>query len=71
MVRLHRRTYRPYIEKAIAAQGTEIDKSMGQYVIHRDYANSKRLNAYLNGGGTVFRVAYQGRVYEVTLRTYR
>jgi hypothetical protein len=39
----------PDIEKALSAPGTEIDKSMGKYIVHNDYAvrsdRSRRENA--------------------------
>ncbi len=56
------------IEAAISAPGTPVDKSIGRYVVHRDYTNSARLNALLESGGRVFRMRYRGRTYEVTLK---
>ncbi len=55
------------IRRAIADPGAEVEKSMGTYVIHQDYSNSARLNAYLDSGGTVFRVRHMGRVFELEL----
>ena len=57
----------PDIERALADPGTEIDKSMGSYIIHRDYENSARLNSYLGDGGLVFYVTYEGATYELTV----
>lgn len=58
----------PDIEEAIATPGAEVEKSMGSYVIHRDYENSAKLNAYLDGGGRTFYVTYAGVTYEVTVQ---
>jgi len=58
----------PDIEKALAAPGSEIDKSMGSYIIHRDYENSAKLNTYLGAGGRTFYVTYDQATYEVTLQ---
>lgn len=57
----------PDIEKALAAPGTEVDKSMGSYIIHRDYENSAKLNAYLHGEGRTFYVTYDAVTYELTV----
>ena len=32
------------IEQAIASPGTDVDKSMGDYVTHRDYTTSREIN---------------------------
>ena len=56
------------IEKAIAAPGTEVEKSFAPYVIHRDYDNSRKLNAYLAGGGRVFGVCVRDRFYLMEIR---
>ena len=58
----------PDIEKALAAPGTEVEKSMGAYIIHRDYENSAKLNTYLDGGGRTFYVTYDEVTYEVTVQ---
>jgi hypothetical protein len=58
----------PDIEKALATPGTEVDRSMGSYIIHRDYENSAKLNAYLDGGGRTFYVTYGEVTYEVTVQ---
>lgn len=57
----------PDIEKALAAPGTEIDKSLGSYIIHRDYENSAKLNAYLDADGRTFYVTYDHTTYQVTV----
>lgn len=58
----------PDIEKALAAPGTEVEKSMGAYIIHRDYENSAKLNTYLDGGGRTFYVTYREVTYEITVQ---
>jgi hypothetical protein len=58
----------PDIERALRSPGTEIDKSMGKYVVHRDYGNSEKLNAYLSSGGREFLVRYRGQTYRVEIR---
>ena len=40
---------------------------MGDYVIRRDYDNSTRISALLNGGVRRFRVRFAARVYELTV----
>lgn len=55
------------IEKAMASPGAEVDKS-GDYVIHRDYDTSRRLNAYLaDRSHTVFFVRRQGGCWRLTI----
>jgi hypothetical protein len=56
------------IERAIASPGEEIDKSSADYVTHRDYSTSARLNAFLQTGKTRFYVRYLGDTYELTIR---
>ena len=58
----------PDIEKAIAAPGEEIDKSMGKYIIHRDFANSAKLNAHFSGGDRDFLVRFRGQTYRIEVR---
>jgi hypothetical protein len=58
------------LEKALSAPETEVEKSMGAYVIHRDYGNSQRLNAYLAGGGRQFVVRFRGVLYRVEMRYF-
>jgi hypothetical protein len=61
----------PDIEKALAAPGTEIDKSMGKYIVHNDYANSRKLNAHLAGGTREFLVRFRDETYRIELRHTR
>lgn len=61
----------PDIEKALAAPGAEIDKSMGEYIVHRDYENSRKLNAHLAGGGREFLIRFRQHTYRVELRYAR
>ena len=58
------------LEKALNAPETEVEKTMGEYVIHRDYTNSQRLNAYLAGGGRQFVVRFRGALYRVEIRYF-
>ena len=55
------------IEQAIARPGEEIDKSSGDYNIHRDYSTSARLNKFLQAGNTRFYVEYLGETFELTI----
>ncbi len=61
----------PDIEAALASPGTEVDKTMGRYVIHRDYENSARLNKAIGNGASNFFVEYRGDVFEITIKRYR
>jgi hypothetical protein len=56
------------IERAIASPGQEIDKDFTDYVTHRDYSTSARLNAFLKTGKTRFYVRHLGNTYELTIR---
>ena len=60
----------PDIEKALADPGTAFDKSMGNYVIHRNYVNSAKLNARIADRATKFLIAYQGELFEVVIERY-
>ena len=42
------------IEAAIDAPGTEVDKSMGDYIEHRDYTTSRQINVNINAGHPTF-----------------
>ncbi len=55
------------IEKAIASPGAEVEKLSGNYIIHRDYDTSARLNAVLASGATHFYIERSGRTYELTI----
>jgi hypothetical protein len=57
----------PDIEHAIENLGKAVDKSMGNYVRHHDYANSARLNELLRSGARKFRVEFRGRLFELTI----
>lgn len=57
----------PDLEKALAEPGAEIDKSMGKYIVHRDYGNSEKLNAHLAGGGLAFLVRYRSATYRIDI----
>ena len=56
------------IKAAIDAPGAEVKKSIGRYVIHRDFDTSRRLNDWLAGGNTEFVIRSGGRYFRVTLR---
>jgi hypothetical protein len=56
------------IAEALSEPGTPVEKSLGKYVRHRDYGTSKLINAYLEGGGTVFRIRYREGTFELTTR---
>ena len=58
----------PDIERAIAKPGEETDKTFVDYVTHRDYSTSARLNAYLKTGKMRFYVRYLGDTFELTIR---
>ena len=58
----------PDIEQAIDRPGKAIDKTIGNYVIHRDYETSAALNALLKRGATEFRLRYRGTTYEITIK---
>lgn len=55
------------IEQAISKPGEPVDKTLGQYIIHRDYNNSQRLNLFLDSGGTRFCIRYEERAYEIKI----
>jgi hypothetical protein len=56
----------PDIEKAIHEPGTEI-RFWGNYISHRDYDTSKRINEYLSRGNTQFYVIAGGKIYLMTI----
>lgn len=58
----------PDIERAVASPGTEVEKSMGRYIVHRDYTTSARLNALLDSGARAFVVRYRGAAYRIEIR---
>ena len=56
------------VGQALARPGTEVDKSMGEYVIHRDYDTSRRINEYLaDRSHQVFFVEAHGRCWRLRL----
>lgn len=57
----------PDIAAAIASPGEEVDKSMGSYVTHRDYATSQEINQYLEAGNTIFHVRSRDRCWRLTV----
>lgn len=61
----------PDIEKALAAPGSEIDKSMGKYIVHNDYATGRALNAHLASGAREFLVRFRGVTYRMEIRHAR
>lgn len=61
----------PDIEKALAAPGEEIDRSMGRYIVHDHYDNSRRLNAHLASGAREFLVRYRGETWRLEIRYAR
>ena len=54
-----------------AAPGTEINKTIGRYMLHDTYANSHALNAHLASGGREFLVRYRGETWRIELRYAR
>lgn len=60
----------PDLERALARPGAEVEKSMGRYIVHRDYGNSARLNAFLDGGGREFLVRFREATYRVEVRPW-
>jgi hypothetical protein len=58
----------PDLQRALGSPGAEVEKSMGRYVVHRDYTNSARLNAFVDGGGREFLVRFRGATYRVEIR---
>lgn len=57
----------PDIAAAIENPGTEVDKSMGAYITHRDYTTSRQLNEYLNSGRSIFFVRAHGACWRLTI----
>jgi hypothetical protein len=55
------------LEQAIGSPGREVRKSPYEYIVHRDYTNSRRLNAFLGGGGRAFFVRFRGRLYRLDI----
>ncbi len=57
----------PDIEQAIAEPGMAVERTVGTYVMHQDYANSALLNRHLGAGGQHFLVRHAGRTYEIII----
>ncbi|MFN0316711.1 MAG: hypothetical protein ACKVQA_16940 [Burkholderiales bacterium] len=57
----------PDIEKATAAPGEAIEKSMGDYIVHQDFGTSLKLNRLLDAGTKRFWVRTGRAVYEITI----
>lgn len=55
------------IAQALAEPGREVDKQPGQYVQHRDYDTSQRLNELMAAGNTELEVRVDGRYYHLQL----
>jgi hypothetical protein len=58
----------PDIEKAMATPLTEVDKSMGSYITHRDYSTSRHLNTYLDAGHSSFFVETRDVCWHLTIK---
>jgi hypothetical protein len=56
------------IAEALAQPGTPVDKSLGKYIRHRDYDTSELINAFIEGGETVFRIRYREETFELVIR---
>lgn len=55
------------IERAIAAPGAEVDKSMGSYITHSDYSTSREINAHVDAGNASFLVETRGKCWRLTI----
>jgi hypothetical protein len=55
------------IEKALAAPGTEVNKSMGSYITHRDYTTSREINTFIDAGNSTFYVETRGACWRLTI----
>ena len=55
------------IEQAIAAPGTEVNKSIGSYISHRDYATSRQINEFIDAGNSTFNVETSGKCWRLTI----
>lgn len=58
----------PDIDKALAAPGGEVERSLGKYVVHNDYTTSRGLNAHLATGAREFLVRLRGATYRMEIR---
>jgi hypothetical protein len=57
----------PDIEAAIRTSGAEVDKSLGDYITHRDYTTSRQINDYLNAGHSSLVVRVRDGCWELTI----
>ena len=55
------------IAAAIAAPDKEVDKSIGRYIVHRDYQTSQQINAYLDAGHSTFFVDARAGCWRLTI----
>jgi hypothetical protein len=56
------------IEQAIAAPGTEVNKSMGSYISHRDYTTSRQINEFIDAGNSTFVIETSGKCWRLTIQ---
>ena len=61
----------PDIEKALASPGEEVERSMGKYIVHDHYNNSRRLNAHIASGAREFLVRYRVETWRLEIRYAR
>jgi hypothetical protein len=57
----------PDLERALDRPGTSVEKHTGRYIVHDRFETSRRLNAFLAGGGHEFFVERGEHVFAVTL----
>jgi hypothetical protein len=57
----------PDIDRAIARPDQEVEKSMGAYIVHRDYTTSQEINAFLDAGHGQFVVEARGGCWRLTI----
>ena len=57
----------PDIERAIAQPDHEVEKSMGAYIVHRDYTTSQALNVYIAAGHDQYFVETGGGCWRMTI----
>ena len=56
------------IERAIAAPDTEVNKSMGSYITHRDYTTSRQINEFIDAGNSTFYVETRGKCWRLMIQ---
>ena len=57
----------PDIERAIAQPDHDVEKSMGAYIVHRDYTTSQALNTYIGAGHDQYVVETGGGCWRLTI----